>query len=162
MGNLTMIRNVRETDFWRCVEIARQAWPDFEERPSIYHLFSKFFNTTSFVAEDTGKIRGFLLGFLSQVDSREAYIHLVAVDPAYQKQGIARALYERFFEAVRGMGRRRIRLIVNPDNFGSLEFHKRLGFQAVTQGETVAIDGVVAVKDYNGPGIHMVPFQKDL
>ena len=121
-----------------------------------------FFNSTCFVAERTEEIHGFLLGFLSQTDSNEAYIHLVAVDPKHQKRGIARALYEKFFETVRDMGRRRIRLIVNPDNPGSLEFHKRLGFQAVTQGETVVIDGVVAVKDYNGPGSHMVVFQKDI
>jgi len=157
-----MIRNAKETDFWSCVEIARAAWPDFQERSSIYHLFCKFFSTTSFVAEEGGEIRGFLLGFLSQVDSEEAYIHLVAVDPRSQKRGIARALYEKFFGTVRDLGRRRVRLIVNPDNIGSLEFHKRMEFQVANQGETITIDGVVATKDYNGPGIHMVPFCKDL
>lgn len=157
-----MIRNARETDFWNCVQISREAWPDFEERPSIYHLFCKFFSTTSFVAEDAGTIRGFLLGFLSQVDSDEAYIHLVAVDPKYQKRGIARALYEKFFETARGMGRLRIRLIVNPDNIGSLMFHEKLKFQPVYEGETITIDGVTATKDYNGPQLHMVVFQKSL
>lgn len=144
-----------------CVTIARRAWPSFLERNSIYHIFCKHFSDTCFVAELDGGVRGFLLGFLSQTNRDQAYIHLVAVDPDCQRRGIARTLYQTFTQAVRKMGRRRINLIVNPDNIPSLAFHEGLGFQADVAG-TVLVDGTLAVRDYNGPGEHMTPLYKDI
>jgi len=152
------IRNARDSDFMSCVQIARRAWPEFKERESIYHLFCKFFSNTSLVSENDGEIRAFLLGFLSQVDRSEAYIHLVAVDPPAQRHGLARLLYHTFFDTVRGLGVHQVRLIVNPDNASSLAFHRNLGFQVDLHGDTIDVGGVLAAKDYNGPGLHMVPF----
>lgn len=152
------IRVAREADFTDCVAIAQRAWPLFHERPSIYHLFCKFFSNTSFIAERDGRTIGFLLGFFSQVDPSQAYIHLVAVDPPAQRGGIAARLYATFIDAVREAGVRHVGLIVNPDNPGSLAFHKRMGFTADLHEPTIAIGDVVAVRDYNGEGIHMVPF----
>jgi ribosomal protein S18 acetylase RimI-like enzyme len=156
------IRKVRELDFMECVSIARRAWPEFHERESIYHLFCKFFSNTSFISDVNGTTVGFLLGFVSQVDQKQAYIHLVAVDPTAQRRGAARELYERFFGEVRRLGVREVRLIVNPDNVASIAFHLRLGFTADLQGTMIEVDNVVAVKDYNGPGIHMVPFSRKI
>lgn len=157
-----LIRNAQEKDFMSCVLIARRAWPQFKERESIYHLFCKFFSNTCFVCERDGKIQAFLLGFVSQVDTSQAYIHLVAVDPSAQRQGLANQLYQKFFEAVGALGVRQVRLIVNPDNAVSLAFHKKLGFQVDLRGETIEVEGVLAVKDYNGRDIHMVPFSRTL
>jgi len=157
-----LIRNAQEDDFVNCFHISRRAWPEFKERESIYHLFCKFFNNTCFVIERDGQIQGFVFGFLSQVEKTQAYIHLVAVDPSSQRQGLANHLYARFFETVSGLGARQVRLIVNPDNAPSLAFHEKLGFQADLHGDTVVVDGVRAVKDYNGPGLHMVPFIRPL
>lgn len=156
------IRNAKEGDFMKCVSIAREAWPQFKERESIYHLFCKYFNHTSFVVEANEGIAAFLLGFLSQVDNYTAYIHLVATAPRHQRKGMATLLYQKFFETARHMERRRIELIVNPDNAASLEFHRKLGFQENFKGEIITVDGVKAVRDYNGPRIHMVPFFKEL
>jgi len=157
-----LIRNARETDFMNCVLIARKAWPEFKERESIYHLFCKFFNNTCFVCEQDKEIRAFLLGFISQIDGTQAYIHLVAVDPAAQRQGLAGKLYQKFFETAHALGARLVRLIVNPDNPGSLAFHEKMGFQPDLRGDIIKIDGVLAVKDYNGPQLHMVPFSRTL
>jgi ribosomal protein S18 acetylase RimI-like enzyme len=156
------IRNAHEHDFVRCIEISRQAWPDFAERPSIYHLFCKFFRNTCFVSEDAGVIQAFLLGFLSQVDRSMAYIHLVAVDPPAQRHGLARHLYEAFESTVRQMGAKHIGLIVNPDNAGSLAFHHSMGFELDPHVQSVPVDGVLVAKDYNGPGIDMVCFRKEI
>ncbi len=157
-----LIRNAQESDFMRCVEIAKNAWPEFKERESIYHLFCKFFSNTSFVCERNGKIQAFLLGFVSQVDTTQAYIHLVAVDPPAQRQGLANQLYQMFFKTVSGLGVRQVRLIVNPDNHTSIAFHKKLGFRADLYGDTIQVGGVLAVRDYNGPGLHMIPFSRSL
>lgn len=157
-----LIRNAQETDFMSCVDIAKRAWPEFNERESIYHLFCKFFSNTSFVCERNERIQAFLLGFVSQTDTSQAYIHLVAVDPTAQRQGLANELYQMFFETVRSLGVRQVCLIVNPDNYASIAFHKKLGFRADLRGETIQIDDVLAVKDYNGPRRHMIPFSRSL
>jgi ribosomal protein S18 acetylase RimI-like enzyme len=156
------IREIEETDFIRCVDIIRLAWPQFGERNSIYHLFSKHFSTTSFVVDEGGELIAFLLGFLSQTHPEAAYIHLVAVLPKHQHRGLATDLYGAFFEAAKRHGRRRVALIVNPDNAPSLEFHRKLGFEEKIEGPALLVNGVRAAKDYNGPGVHMVPFEKQL
>lgn len=156
------IRNAQESDFTSCVRIAENAWPEFKERASIYHIFCKFFSNTCFVCEHNGKIQAFLLGFISQVDSSQSYIHLVAVDPPAQRQGLANQLYQMFFKTVSKSGVRQVRLIINPENRVSIAFHKKLGFQAELRGDTIQVDGVMAVKDYNGRGLHMVPFSRSV
>lgn len=156
------IRNAKESDFVICVEISRKAWPKFKERESIYHLFCKFFNNTCFVFEEGGDVEAFLLGFISQLDAKQGYIHLVVVDPSSQRKGIATRLYEAFFDTMREFRVWEVRLIVNPDNPGSIAFHEKLGFVPEIHGDTISVDGVLAAKDYNGPGIHMVPFVRTL
>ena len=156
-----LIRNAQEMDFTSCVAMAKRAWPEFD-RPAVYHLLCKFFNDTCFVCERDGNIDGFLLGFISQVDRTESYIHWIVVDPSAQRQRLATRLYEKFFETAKRLGARRVRLTVSPDNAASLAFHKNVGFQPDLCGETIEVSGVVAVKDYNGQGDHMVPFSRSL
>lgn len=156
------IRQAREADFMSCVNIAKRAWPTFHERESIYHLFCKFFSPTSFVSEEAEAINGFLLGFIAQADQSVAYIHLVAVDPQSQRRGIAMRLYQQFFDAAHRLGAHTVRLIVNPDNKESLAFHQAMDFHPDLHGDTVVVDGVTAIRDYNGPGLHMVPFVRGI
>ncbi|MFC6645845.1 GNAT family N-acetyltransferase [Granulicella cerasi] len=145
------------------MEISRAAWPDFKERESIYHLFCKFFSNTSFICENNdGVIVGFLLGFISQVDPAEAYIHLVAVDASAQRKGIASMLYQQFFQRVDWLGAERIRLIVNPENAASRTFHEQMGFVADIHGPSIMIGDVLAAENYNGPGLHMVTYLREL
>ena len=118
--------------------------------------------TTCFVSEENGTILAFLLGFISQVDAREAYIHLIVVDSPAQRHGIASSLYMEFFKTVRQMGATRVRLTVDPANTASLGFHTRLGFRPEIIGERIQVDNVWAAKDFNGPGRHMVPFVREI
>jgi ribosomal protein S18 acetylase RimI-like enzyme len=157
-----LIRNIHEADFASCVEITRRAWPEFKERPAIYHLFSKHFSNTCFVCEREGEIDALLLGFLSQVDTSVGYIHLIVVDPPAQRRGLANQLYQAFFETARNLGARQVRLTVSPENAPSLLFHKSVGFEPDLSGETIQVGAVLAVKDYNGPGLHMVPYSRPL
>jgi ribosomal protein S18 acetylase RimI-like enzyme len=102
-------------------------------------LFFVHFRETSFVAEEDGRLAGFLCGFLSQTHDDEAYVHFVGVDPSLRGRGVGRALYERFFEAVRP--RTIVRCVTAPVNEASVAFHRSLGFEV----ERVA-------EDYDGRG----------
>jgi N-acetyltransferase len=105
-------------------------------------FFSEFRNT-SFVVERDGELVAFLVGFLSQTNADEAYIHAVAVAPAWRGRGLARVLYERFGDVAKRQGRRRIRAITSPINTASIAFHRQLGFAAEMPSEAEGADGRV-------------------
>jgi GNAT superfamily N-acetyltransferase len=67
-------------------------------------LFFQHFQDTSFVVEHDDQIVAFLVGFVSQTYPEQAYIHFVGVHPEYRKNGLAKQLYERFFETVKAKG----------------------------------------------------------
>lgn len=156
------IRNVKEIDFLDIMKVAIECEPIPIERDSIYHCLTRYFANTCFVAEKEGQIIGFILGWISQVDNTIAYVHNICVIPKNRKNKIASSLYDRFIRAVKDNGCDRIFLIAGSTNKISINFHKSLGFRASDEGEAIIIDGVRAVKDYNGPGEHKVVLCKDI
>jgi len=150
------IRNAEEKDFLDIMSIAGNCEPMPVERDSIYHDLTRYFTNTCFIAEREGKIVGYLLGWISQIDGTVAYIHNVCVVPGMRRRQVATGLYNGFFETVEATGCNRIFLIVSPRNKISLDFHRALGFEISEEGEGIEIEGVRAVRDYNGPEKHMV------
>ena len=123
-------------------------------------LFFQHFGDTSTIVEDAdGVLAGFLIGFRSQSTPEVAYIHFVGVRPDLRRSGLARGLYERFFDEMRASGCRRVDAITGPGNRRSQEFHAAMGFTA--SGDTTT-DGVRAWRDYDGPGEHRVAFSRPL
>lgn len=136
------IRHAQPADYGRVIQHVNAWWGDREMAPMLPKLFFVHFEGTSFVAEnEAGELVGFLVGFQSQSDRSEAYVHFVGVAPAQRGSGLGRALYERFVEAVRAHGCTAVRCVTSPANEDSLAFHTRLGFE---------VDRVAA--DYDGPG----------
>jgi ribosomal protein S18 acetylase RimI-like enzyme len=127
-------------------------------------LWLQHFASTSLVATaapaEGGGLRGFLVGFHSIDRADESYIHFVGVHPAARKARIGRRLYERFFEACRAHGRRRVRCITSPTNEVSLAFHRALGFSIEKGDKTV--NGVDVLADYDGPGFDRIAFVRVL
>ncbi|MGF7118749.1 GNAT family N-acetyltransferase [Methanobacterium oryzae] len=155
------IRNVVEEDFVDIAELAEECSPMETERNSIYHIFTKFFRSTSFVAElPSGEIAGFVLGFISQENLEEAYIHLLCVDPRMRERNIGRKMVEVFINAVASKGCKKVNLITKPINWNSISFYKKLGFLEDKSGKTMNVLGTTAIKNYNGIGQHMVVFYK--
>jgi ribosomal protein S18 acetylase RimI-like enzyme len=120
--------------------------------PMLPKLFFLHFEGTSFVAErPDGTLAGFLVGFLSQTNEDEAYVHFIGIAPDQRGSGLGRDLYERFFDSARAAGRSVIRCVTSPTNESSVEFHRALGFE---------VDRVA--EDYDGPGEDRVLFVKSL
>ena len=102
----TQIRHANPSDYGRVIQHVNAWWGGREMAPMLPKLFFLHFEGTSFVAEDDeGKLVAFLIGFLSQTDPEEAYIHFVGVAPDQRGSGIGRELYERFFAVVAEQGR---------------------------------------------------------
>ena len=146
------IRHATPSDYGRVIQHVNAWWGGRDMAPMLPKLFFLHFEGTSFVVEDDdGKLVAFLIGFLSQTDDAEAYIHFVGVAPSHRGSGIGRELYERFFTVAREHGRSSVRCVTSPMNEGSVAFHESLGFVA----ESVA-------KDYDGPGEDRVLLVKRL
>jgi predicted GNAT superfamily acetyltransferase len=67
------------------------------------------------------------------------YVDQVAVDPRHTRSGVGTQLYGALFELARARGIGALCCEVNtaPPNPASLEFHRRLGFAAIGNGDTL-------------------------
>jgi ribosomal protein S18 acetylase RimI-like enzyme len=136
------IRHAEPADYGRVIQYVNAWWGGREMAPMLPKLFFVHFEGTSFVAEDdAGELVGFLVGFRSQTDPTEAYVHFVGVSPEHRGSGLGRALYERFAAAARQHGCTTVRCVTSPANEASVAFHRKIGFE---------IDRVAP--DYDGPG----------
>lgn len=124
-------------------------------------LFLEHFYNTSLVMENRkNELIAFLVGFLSQSQTDEGYIHFVGVHPEYRELGLATHLYHRFFQTCRENNRTMVRACTSPGNKGSIEFHKKMGFQ-IEPGNGHLLEVTVTL-DYNRPGDPKVRLAKKL
>ncbi len=145
------IRHAQPSDYGRVIGRVNAWWGGRDMAPMLPKLFFVHFEGTSFVADgDDGQLAGFVIGFLSQSDPVEAYIHFVGIAPERRRVGLGKALYERFFDAAREHDRTIVRCITSPVNERSVAFHEALGFEQEL------------AEDYDGPGEDRVLFVKRL
>lgn len=81
--------------------------------------------TTSFVAEENGKLVGVIM---AGHDGRRGYIHHTAVLPEYRKQGIASRLVERALFALDMEGIKKVALVAFSKNEIGNAFWEKRGF----------------------------------
>jgi GNAT superfamily N-acetyltransferase len=134
---------------------------------TIHHLLPRLwlqhFTGTSWIAEDQGGAPvGFLVGFVSPDHPDQAYIHMVATSPHVRKQGLGRALYERFFEDVRSRGVHRVTAITWPANRVSVGFHRAMGFVPDDGPGTQRLYGTPAYPAYDGEGDDRTVFTREI
>lgn len=123
-------------------------------------LFDHFGDTSFIIEDNNGEIVAFLIGFVSQAKRDEAYTHLAGVNPNYRERGIARDLYETFFQLMRARGVTRVSCITSPTNTDSIGFHTSIGF-GIVPGVHVG-DGVDVQKNHVGQGGDRVVFTRDI
>jgi len=153
-------RNVRELDYLPVISIIDNWWGGRHMADMLPKLFFQHFQDTSFIAEQDGQIIGFLIGLVSQTIPTEAYVHFIGVHPDYRKDGVAKSLYQMFFEKVREKGCDVVRCVTSPINKTSIAFHTRMGFQ-IEKG-TGEVDGVPVTMNYDGIRQDRVLFVKEL
>jgi ribosomal protein S18 acetylase RimI-like enzyme len=158
------IRPLRPSDFAPVLAVVDEWWGGRDMTGMLPRLFFDHFAGTSFAADRggarDGALAGFLVGFVSQSQPGEAYIHFVGVHPAERGHGLGRRLHGTFFDAARARGCTRVRAVTSPVNTGSVAFHRRMGFR-LEPGDA-QVDGVAVATGYDGPGQDRVRFVRDL
>ena len=149
------LRAARPDDYDAIVSVV-DAWWGRPIAGALQRVFLDHFSSTSLVAEraaadGTTGLAGFLVGFPSPDHPDQAYIHFVGVDPRERGTGLARSMYESFFERMRAEGCTVVHAVTSPVNVGSIAFHRAMGF---------AVAGPVT--DYDGPGADRVVFSRSL
>lgn len=143
-------RRPTEADHAGIVGVVDEWWGGRRLRHLLPRLWLQHFTGTSWIAETSeGRLAGFLIGFVSPDHPDEAYIHLAATHPSRRRQGLGRALYERFIDDVRTRGVSKVTAITWPANKGSLAFHLGMGFELDEGPGTQSLYGVPARTDYD-------------
>ncbi|MEM5015538.1 GNAT family N-acetyltransferase [Metabacillus indicus] len=154
------IRQVEGRDYYAISPLIDEWWGGRHMSDMLPKLFFDHFTRTSFVAEREGEIIGFLIGFLSQTHSNEAYIHFAGVHPDYRKHSIGKKLYNEFFNEARKNGRTIVRCVTSPVNKVSVAYHTKLGFQ-IEKGDKT-LNGLSITTNYDGQNQDRVLFVKEL
>ncbi|KQL21183.1 GNAT family N-acetyltransferase [Cytobacillus solani] len=154
------IRLVKGSDYYVISPLINKWWGGRQMSDMLPKLFFDHFTNTSFVVEKEGEIVGFLIGFLSQSYSNEAYIHFIGVHPDYRRHNIGKKLYNEFFNKVKQNGCKIVRCVTSPVNKVSIAYHTKMGF-VIEKGDKT-INGVSVNTDYDGPNQDRVLFVKEL
>jgi len=155
-----IISAVSETNYLPVITVLNDWWGGRQMADMLPKLFFKHFKNTSFIAEEEGQIRGFLIGFVSQTYPDQAYIHFAGTHPAYRGTGIGKTLYAKFIGTVKEKGCNSVHLVTSPVNQNSIAYHTRIGF-AMEKGD-VFKDNVWIHTAYDGPNEDRVVFFKNI
>lgn len=159
-NNDILIRTARSSDHTVVMRVMDDWWAGRQLSGMLPRIFFIHFEETTFVAEKNGELVGFLAGILSQTYRNEAYIHFVGVHPDERKRGLARMMYESFFDVCRKHNRTVVRCCTSPVNAGSVSFHRAMGFLVEAgNGEEY---GLPVILNYDGHGGAKVRFLKTL
>ncbi|MCP4119325.1 MAG: GNAT family N-acetyltransferase [Desulfobacteraceae bacterium] len=131
----------------------------FRQSHMLPRVFLEHFCDTSLVIEKDNSLIAFLIGFLSQYRTEEAYIHFAGVHPEFRGFGIGAYLYNRFSKICTDNGRSIIKACTSPVNTASINFHQKMGFQ-IEKGNS-EVDGIQVTLGYNKPHDHKVLFKKN-
>jgi ribosomal protein S18 acetylase RimI-like enzyme len=156
------IRNVSDEDFIKISQFGENCSPMINERKAIYHLFTKFFKDTSLVLEVNKNLKGFLIGFISQENNENAYIHLLCIETDLRRQKMASSLIENFINIVYSLGCKKVFLVCKPTNKTAIKFYNNMGFLSLHSDETIIIDDINIFRDYDGPNEDKIVFWKSI
>mgnify|MGYP000958372646 FL=1 len=142
---------MRKSDFDHVVEVIDHWWGG--PGGTLAHpMFFYELGELATVAEEDGRIVGFLFGFISTKSGtgKTGYVHLVGIHPDFRRRAVGRLLYEEFLARCTEQGCRRLKAIATIGNDAAIRFHEGLGFVA---HET---------EDYAGPSRKRIVFLKEL
>ena len=142
------VRLVKGSDYYVISPLINDWWNGRQMSDMLPKLFFDHFKNTSFIVEEEDEIIGFLVGFLSQSYSNEAYIHFVGIHPEYRGKGIGKQLYNQFFDTIKHNGRNIVRCVTSSVNKASIAYHTKMGFE-IEQGNKENQDKILFIKYLN-------------
>lgn len=155
------IKYFTKDDMDDAVELVKDYWnPDLVRL--IHPMFYRDFYKTCFSARTfDGRLIGFVLGFVSQDNEGEGYIHAAFVHPDFRRKSVAKNLYSKIYWAFLNRGVKKARLITTVENTFSQSFHQSLGFDYASECDK-EINGIPVASNYYGAGKDRAVMEKDI
>jgi ribosomal-protein-alanine N-acetyltransferase len=135
------LRRFKPRDLEEVMELDREVFGGYD--PMIFTTFYEYYPATTLVAEDDGRVVGFILGF--KHTPTEGRVFWVAVRPGYQGQGIGRRLLTTVIKLFRLIGAVSATLEVRASNFQAQGLYTSLGFQMTGVSPGYYSDGETAI-----------------
>jgi len=127
------VRQFTLHDYDRVLALWRRAGPGLTIRPSdrCEELAKKLERDPDLflVAESNDLLIGVVMGAW---DGRRGWLHHLAVDPAFRRLGVGKALVSMVEERLRLKGCLKVNLLVFRDNEGARRFYESLGYEVMT------------------------------
>ena len=119
------IRAFRPSDVWEVYDLASD---NLKERynPSVFTELSPYWPNGFLVAEEMGRIIGFLFGIMSS--EVECRVLMLAVRKEYRNHGIGSMLLTQFLREGANRGIHFVSLEVRASNLPAIRFYQRFGF----------------------------------
>jgi [ribosomal protein S18]-alanine N-acetyltransferase len=120
-----LIRYFRPSDLWAVYELASN---NLKERynPTVFTELSPYWPNGFLVAEDMGRIVGFLFGIMSS--ESECRVLMLAVKKEYRNRGVGTLLLNNFIREGSLRGVHLVSLEVRSSNLSAIRFYQRFGF----------------------------------
>jgi GNAT superfamily N-acetyltransferase len=156
-------RRPTEADYASIAAVVDDWWGERRTVDQLPRLWLRHFTGTSWLAEDaTGRLAGFLIGFISPDEPSTAACLLVGVTPGRRRRGLGRQLYERFAGDGRQAGARRLEAAVWPGDPIAVRFHRGLGFEPRAGPGTQRLYGTPSFADYDFGRLDRALFERAL
>jgi ribosomal protein S18 acetylase RimI-like enzyme len=146
------LRHPTESDHPRIAAVLDQWFGGRRVWPIAGRAWFRHFAGTSWLAEEVGTPRGFLIGYRSPGQPDIAVVHLVAVDPGRRRRGIARTMVDAFAIDAVANGASRLEAVAWPDEPLAIAFFRGLGFTPEEGPGAQSLYGVPAFPDYEAKG----------
>jgi len=160
--NTIRIRNAKPSDHENIISVIPDWWGGRDLSNSVPKLLLIYFSPTSFVAIKNSELCGFLIGFFSQSFPNEGYIHFAGVHPEFRSNGLAKTLYQKFYDVCSLDSRNIIRSCTAPINKLSI-FYSPLSEYFQTTGFTQLIWILDNISQKSKCSLdHLLSFQKGI
>ncbi len=156
------IRKATQDDFLKVHQLTAVCLPMENYPEHVYKIILRYFGDYCFIAEEKRKIVGFVMGIVPQSFLGTYFLWQIGVDPSYQGQGIGGELIKKVEKELRKQGFIRIEVTIDPVNIPSQKLFEKMGYQNISEriGETIEVQGNIAVQDYYKPGRHFMVYEK--
>ncbi|QFR48304.1 ribosomal-protein-alanine N-acetyltransferase [Sulfurimonas lithotrophica] len=134
-----IIKKAQKTDVKALVKLENETFSDANfplSRESFYYHIKR--NLLLVVYDDKFELLGYALALIHR---KKAKLYSLCIQKSYRGSGIAKKLMEQLFYSLNQLNFKIIILEVRQDNYGAINFYKKLGFKQLAISLSFYKDG---------------------
>ncbi len=161
---LTM-NTAKESEYLEVYDLVRHCPPLEVYDAHVYKIIIRFFRDNCYVARKSGRVVGWVMGFISTRKPDSYFLWQIGIDSEMQGTGLGTKLLQFVENDLRGKNCRRIELTIDPENVPSQKLFNKNGYRNSSRDEgapTTMVNGLESIIDYYSPGRHFMIYEKNI